>query len=64
MAKKLIIMVNTDPRNGKELGAPFFQERRGILRCSSAASSEWRGSASSAAPHDHSGSAKHRFPLP
>jgi len=26
MAKKLIIiMVNTDPRNGEELGAPFFQ---------------------------------------
>ena len=26
MAKKLLIMlVNTDPRNGEELGAPFFQ---------------------------------------
>ena len=26
MAKKLlIVMVNTDPRNGEELGAPFFQ---------------------------------------
>lgn len=26
MAKKLlIVMVNTDPRNGSELGAPFFQ---------------------------------------
>ncbi|MDA8048775.1 MAG: DsrE/DsrF/DrsH-like family protein [Rhodospirillales bacterium] len=26
MARKLvIIMVNTDPRNGEELGAPFFQ---------------------------------------
>ena len=26
MAKKLIIiLVNTDPRNGEELGAPFFQ---------------------------------------
>ena len=26
MAEKLvIIMVNTDPRNGEELGAPFFQ---------------------------------------
>ncbi len=26
VAKKLIIiMVNTDPRNGEELGAPFFQ---------------------------------------
>ena len=26
MAKKLVIMmVNTDPRNGEELGAPFFQ---------------------------------------
>ncbi|OHC72265.1 MAG: peroxiredoxin [Rhodospirillales bacterium RIFCSPLOWO2_01_FULL_65_14] len=26
MAKKLIIiMVNTDPKNGEELGAPFFQ---------------------------------------
>ena len=26
MAKKLIIiMVNTDPRNGEEFGAPFFQ---------------------------------------
>ncbi len=26
MARKLIIiMVNTDPRNGQELGAPFFQ---------------------------------------
>jgi len=26
MAKKLmIVMVNTDPRNGAELGAPFFQ---------------------------------------
>ena len=26
MAKKLVIvMANTDPRNGEELGAPFFQ---------------------------------------
>ena len=26
LAKKLIIiLVNTDPRNGEELGAPFFQ---------------------------------------
>jgi uncharacterized protein len=24
-SKLIIVMVNTDPRNGEELGAPFFQ---------------------------------------